>query len=97
MVIVSDTMSLVQKLNRWARARERRNTPGGHGATGTALLREAATRIERAEKALSEATWDLANYTFRGKDVSLGEEAETLLAYYLGRASNSQPKAGNQT
>ena len=38
--------SLVARLRRWANARERRNTPGGHGKTGTALLRDAADRLE---------------------------------------------------
>lgn len=39
---------LTYRLRRWADAREKRN-PFGHGKTGTALLREAAERIEELE------------------------------------------------
>ena len=40
---------LTYRLRRWANARERRN-PCGYGKTGTALLREAADRIEELER-----------------------------------------------
>jgi hypothetical protein len=46
-------------------------------AEDAALAREAALR-----DALRNACWDLANYTFRGKDTSLGEEADRLVAHY---------------
>jgi hypothetical protein len=46
--------SLIPSLRRWADAREKRNTRGGHGATGTALLREAADEIEQLAEALRE-------------------------------------------
>jgi hypothetical protein len=38
------------------------------------------------EQALYNACWDLANYTFRDKDTSLGEETDRLVAYYLNTA-----------
>ena len=44
--------------------------------------------------ALEKATWDLATYTFRGKDISLGEEAERLLGAYLSIPAFSDSKEG---
>lgn len=46
---------LVSRLNRWANARERRNSPGGHGKEGTALLREAASGLEAQQERLADA------------------------------------------
>ena len=43
-------MTLPERLERWADAREKRNTPGGHGSTGTALLREAAKRLRALDQ-----------------------------------------------
>lgn len=43
-------------------------------------------RADQLEKALDLACWDLANYTFRGRPISLGEEAERLVACYLDAA-----------
>jgi hypothetical protein len=54
-------MTLVAQLRRWATARERRN-PGGHGKTGTALLREAADVIEADTLTVEELRW-LENMT----------------------------------
>lgn len=39
------------------------------------------------DTAFDHATWDLAVHTFRGKDISLGEEAERLRAEYRERAA----------
>lgn len=36
---------LAQRLDRWAKARERRNGPDGYGLTGTMLLQLAAERL----------------------------------------------------
>lgn len=58
----------------------------GYNVTASRLTR-AADAIEQLERAFSEITWDLANYTFRGKPVSLGEEAQTLRVYYIERAA----------
>lgn len=56
----------------------------GYNVTASRMTR-AADAIERLEKAFDLATWDLANYTFRGKPVSLGEEADALRAVYFER------------
>ena len=40
---------IVDRLRRWAAARERRNGPNGFGSTGTELLRQAARAIERLD------------------------------------------------
>ncbi len=37
------------------------------------------------EAALKNATWDLAVYTFEGKNTSLGEEADRLFNEYLSK------------
>jgi hypothetical protein len=50
----------VYRLRRWALARERRNGPGAHGKNGTALLREAANRIDELELRLAECETDAA-------------------------------------
>lgn len=46
---MTETKEIVFKLHRWANARERRN-PFGHGKTGTALLRQAALRLEQLDQ-----------------------------------------------
>ena len=46
MSAISRYTDVVERLRRWADSRDLRN-PGGHGRAGTALLREAATEIER--------------------------------------------------
>lgn len=55
---------LIADLRRWAAAREGRNTPGGHGTTGTAKLRAAADelealtgRVEQTEGLLRREWW----------------------------------------
>ena len=44
---ISEISELIFKLDRWANARERRNGVGGHGETGTKLLRDAASALRR--------------------------------------------------
>lgn len=53
-------VTVTQRLRRWADARETRNTPGGHGKTGTQLLRQAADRIEYLEGKVEELENELA-------------------------------------
>lgn len=47
-------------------------------------LRALAAGRDALDRALRKATWDLANFTFRGKDTSLGEEAERQYRAALG-------------
>ena len=47
-------------------------------------LRSLAAERDALDQALRKATWDLANFTFRGKDTSLGEEAERQYRAALG-------------
>lgn len=92
--------TLTKHLRRWANARESRNTPGGHGKTGTALLRDAADRIESLEKAYFQACTNLA--TIRPSHIegaTIGDDAQryhdALLAGWGGIDgwdAHSQPR-----
>jgi hypothetical protein len=48
-------LTVEARLDRWAAARERRNGVGGHGKSGTELLREAAKQIRTLETELKNA------------------------------------------
>lgn len=55
---------------------------------GPAYIAALTRDLAQARQALKKATWDLACFTFKGKDISLGEEADALYA-----AFSSQPLA----
>lgn len=84
------TETVVDRLRRWANARERRNGRGGHGKTGTELLRVAADELDRYEQVRQEDAARIDLLVQRARDKIAGG----LACIFCGCTENAACEGG---